>query len=298
MSATCLHLDADAHRHPGCAGCVALLRQLATARTETEHEIRAAAARGEPRQDAERRIADQQAAGLTLRGYLRLDVITERDASGELVQRLASAARPMHDPLTSLLDRAPTPEDAEAGRDEPRPGVWAGEDGADLRRLTQDETDALIRAELLCAASDTEVMDVLAAIGGTVPIPAFSARAPRMQRGGIDSDPLVRVLVRRAWGDRDRQWFELRGVRKGERISQTSICKFPGSLVIWVFVARTWPGEPSLGHALRDGWPGDEIPCETPGGSPSTFRVDDRLREPPDHDASTPSRRVDASRDR
>ena len=28
------------------------------------------------------------------------------------------------------------------------------------------------------------------------------------QRGGIDSDPMVRVLAYRAWKDRDRGWFE------------------------------------------------------------------------------------------
>ena len=33
------------------------------------------------------------------------------------------------------------------------------------------------------------------------------------QRGGIDSDPMVRLLAYRAWGDRDRTWFERRSER-------------------------------------------------------------------------------------
>jgi hypothetical protein len=118
----------------------------------------------------------------------------------------------------SLLDRPETPEDREAERDEPRPGVWAGEPRADLRALTQDETDLLIRRELVASASSADVMNVIAAVGGVVEMPPWHSPVPRCQRGGIDSDPLVRVLARRAWGDRDREWFELRGVWKGDHV--------------------------------------------------------------------------------
>lgn len=108
-----------------------------------------------------------------------------------------------------ILDRDPTPEDREAERDDPRPGVWAGERFADGRRLTQDQTDALIRSELFMRCSIAELDDIVMAVGQ----PVFFAfmvdgwqRPARVQRGGIDSDPLVRVLARRAWGDRDRRW--------------------------------------------------------------------------------------------
>jgi hypothetical protein len=45
-----------------------------------------------------------------------------------------------------------TPEERVAQGEDPRPGVWAGEPGADLRKLTQDQTDALVRCELWSAA--------------------------------------------------------------------------------------------------------------------------------------------------
>lgn len=61
--------------------------------------------------------------------------------------RLSMGTRRSFPPSLLLLDRDPTPEDYEAERDAPRPGVWAGEPGADLRRLTQDETECLIRLE-------------------------------------------------------------------------------------------------------------------------------------------------------
>jgi hypothetical protein len=104
--------------------------------------------------------------------------------------------------------------------------VWAGERGADFRALTQDETDALIRAELVLSATAAQRDEVVRAVGkpcavdlgnahrdGGGGLQAHGILFAHCQRGGIDSDPLVRVLARRAWGDRDRQWFELRAVR-------------------------------------------------------------------------------------
>jgi hypothetical protein len=128
--------------------------------------------------------------------------------------------------VTPLLDRDPTPEDLEAERDQPRPGVWAAEHVADLRALTQDQTDYLIRYELCQLTPPTELAAMLEALGMAAwwtanSPPSWALRlekcAAHRQRGGIDSDPLVRVLARRAWGDRDRQWFEVRGVRKRPR---------------------------------------------------------------------------------
>jgi hypothetical protein len=189
------------------------------------------------------------------------------------------------DPPQPLLDRDPTPEDTEAEHDEPRPGVWAGEDGADLRRLTQDETDALIRAELWQTAMPLE--DLTAAVGSPSGLRLQTPRASALggirmsvattQRGGIDSDPLVRVLARRAWGDRDRQWFELRGVRRGEAVRTVPI---PGPPRSGSSVVLAWPGERSFGVAQYDAAPGERVHVSDSTGVGS-FDVGDRLREPP-----------------
>ncbi len=103
-----------------------------------------------------------------------------------------------------------TPEERAAHDEDPRPGAWAGERGADLRRLSQDETDILIRRELIDAAALAELDDVERACGSpprtrTVTLQANGEdRRVTRQRGGLDSDPLVRLLAYRAWGDRDR----------------------------------------------------------------------------------------------
>jgi len=100
------------------------------------------------------------------------------------------------------LDRAPTEADREAEADEPRPGVWAAEVQGDLRLLTQDQTDALIRLELVLHSDPAERDAIRAACGGEVREVPFDDRPgwpATLQRGGIDSDPLVRILARRAW---------------------------------------------------------------------------------------------------
>jgi hypothetical protein len=122
-------------------------------------------------------------------------------------------------PRPSLFDvRELTPEERAAHDEDPRPGVWTAELGADLRVLTQDQTDALIRGELVHVAAPAEREHVLAVVGGWDGLRSVRvAAAPDLvreitrQRGGIDSDPLVRLLAYRAWGDRDRRWPELRG---------------------------------------------------------------------------------------
>jgi len=126
-----------------------------------------------------------------------------------------------------LLDRDPTPDDRDAERDPPRPGVWAGERGADFRPLTQDQTDRLIRLELIRTCHPDDTAHVIAACGGDADSLQLDRTDPprgmSTQRGGIDSDPLIRVLARRAWADRDRQWFELRAerTRDAARVLQT-----------------------------------------------------------------------------
>jgi len=114
-------------------------------------------------------------------------------------------------PPSLLPDRALTPEERAAIDEDPRPGVWAGEFGADLRQLSQDETDALIRAELWQEVSSRgdDIGEAQGALGAWREVLRLFNGAPyplRVQRGGLDSDPLVRLLAYRAWGNRDRQW--------------------------------------------------------------------------------------------
>jgi len=99
----------------------------------------------------------------------------------------------------SLLDHEPSELDREAELDEPRPGVWR----SDGTPISQAETDLLIRHELFWVTA-AEDRDELRVIVGDI----SGLWIDGEQRGGIDTDPLVRVLARRAWGDRDRGWFE------------------------------------------------------------------------------------------
>lgn len=106
--------------------------------------------------------------------------------------------------------------------DEPRPGVWIEDfteidfgpggvraiDTGDGRTLTQHETDQLIALEL-CEGLVTETARrELAAIANweiRSAIDLGDARA-RRQRGGVHSEPVLRLAAFRAWGDRDRAW--------------------------------------------------------------------------------------------
>jgi hypothetical protein len=110
--------------------------------------------------------------------------------------------------------------------------VWAGEDGADLRTLTQDQTDALIRGELIRSApaaeraalvrDNGEPREVAVLSGAT----ADATAACHVQRGGMDSDP----RARRAW--------EI-ATRGGSRCAVSAI-RTAGSSRCWAVVAVTW----------------------------------------------------------
>ncbi len=117
--------------------------------------------------------------------------------------------------VSGLLDRDPVPGEVEASHDDPRRG-WST-DG--LHQFTQDETDILVRSELHGHGSLPDVLDEAdmrkAALGehrGIEYVDAYQTAqhgrtwmaSASEQRGGIDSDPLVRLLAFRAWGDRDR----------------------------------------------------------------------------------------------
>jgi hypothetical protein len=175
-----------------------------------------------------------------------------------------------HDRPSLLPDRPLTPAERSAHDEDPRQGVWVKDQGADLRKLTQDQTDSLIRRELWQEASsrgEDDMGEIEASLGKPRAVD-LGVRIASCQRGGIDSDPMVRLLAYRAWGDRDRQWFELRGVRKGEAITVTGR----------EMLARARYRDTPCGHALEDGRPGDNLPIVTADGYTTYGRVSDRRR--------------------
>jgi hypothetical protein len=158
-----------------------------------------------------------------------------------------------------------------------RPGVWAGEEGADLRKLTQEQTDALIRGELIRSAPAAERAALIRDYGEPREVvvrsskPAGMSAACHVQRGGLDSDPRVRALAHRAWGDRDARWFALRGVHKGE-----GVMGGPLSPVSPVRRHQMYDG-----RALQDGRPGDVIEIDYGPIGTAWVTVGDGLREEP-----------------
>lgn len=208
MSATCSHPDAAALAYPSCVHCRAHV-------------------------GVRERIPDEPAAAHAYRSWLGnrhiiYDDGPTRDMSrftlycgcGEeaevsIFNDLRPAPQFVVDYLNALLphvcecivgevlvDRDLTPDERAAYDEPPRPGIWVGDIGADGRALSQEETDALIRVRLVHHVDRREVRQL--APGSYMPV--FHTLATR-QRGGIDSDPMVRLLAYRAWGDRDRRWF-------------------------------------------------------------------------------------------
>lgn len=131
--------------------------------------------------------------------------------------------------MTILDERELTDEERAAIADEPRPGVWIEEGGGshignnggvsfttkigDGRVLTQVQTDTLIACEIVsrhttaAGGSSSLVAELLKVVGACAVVALERTIEARQQRGGIHSDPLVRMLAFRAWGDRDRTWF-------------------------------------------------------------------------------------------
>lgn len=146
--------------------------------------------------------------------------------------------------MTVLDERELTDAERAAIADDPRTGVWIEDlidvdcgpggvraiDVGDGRALTQHETDQLIALEIDTgcwsvvarvdhASTDAQVSTEvgqpellvaqaleLAAITSVVGPVSLGAVEAHRQRGGIHSDPLVRLLAFRVWGDRDRAW--------------------------------------------------------------------------------------------
>lgn len=122
----------------------------------------------------------------------------------------------------SLLDeRALTAAEREAIGDEPRPGVWIEEcnsppnDNGDIfadshgdaRILDQHETDSLIAYELLdcvLVGADRARLREIVTLASPIQLAYSNVTAATQQRGGLHSEPLVRLIAYRAWGNRDR----------------------------------------------------------------------------------------------
>lgn len=92
--------------------------------------------------------------------------------------------------------------------------TWADRDGrslGDLRKLNQSETDSLIVMELRARCLPSELEDLKRLWPTLIEVVHYleNKNAPwwfEEQRGGIHSDPLIRVLAFRTWGRRDIQW--------------------------------------------------------------------------------------------
>lgn len=124
-----------------------------------------------------------------------------------------------------LLDeRDLTAEERASVADEPRPGIVLrrssrrGPDGYTLLPpveivLTQQDTNALIETELANhAGNSVAVRDDMLRLFAKPPTQVVVGEPPAAaseQRGGIHEDPVVRLLAFRAFGDRDRDWFDV-----------------------------------------------------------------------------------------
>jgi hypothetical protein len=114
--------------------------------------------------------------------------------------------------MTILDERPLTDAERAAIADEPRPGVWVQNDRSfpgDGRALSQHETDRLIVGELHRMPDQFGQAELVAVVGWPVAIKFDTDKGKQHafeQRGGLHSDPLVRLLAFRAWGDRDRAW--------------------------------------------------------------------------------------------
>jgi hypothetical protein len=265
MSLTCQHSIADAPNHPECQGCRAIPRRESRAAQEWD-----------AMSDDERRRAFA-AMGAASSG--RPDPRPRPDhLHWYHADRLI-----FDDPWcpSLLLDRPLTPDEDVARSEDPRPGVWAGEEPSDLRGLTQEQTDVLIRFELINFASHPDERDDVLAVVGSHPRSARilgQGAIAQAQRGGIDSDPMVRLLAFRAWGDRYRRWAELRGVLAGETVHIVELRTPVAPVdVLYPLVSRRQAGETQTGMAMSDAEPGQLVVVDTVFGD-VTCRVSDRLR--------------------
>lgn len=159
------------------------------------------------------------------------------DGSGDSAVRAALVSQLVDE----VMPLARTDEQRHAVQMMPRPGLWLGSDLADGRELTQTQTDAMVRFELWRtvglgsddahrrvrdAVGEPMVIELeIAAVGATNPKFAKALTRAVSQRAGIDSDPLVRLLAYRTWGERDVMW-PTRAVGKFTEYLERSTLRF------------------------------------------------------------------------
>jgi hypothetical protein len=166
----------------------------------------------------------------------------------------------------SILDeRELTDAERAAIADEPRPGVWIQDADplrgrhfvGDGRLFSQDNTDCLIARELEWSHRVDHAL--LTPWRRTVQVEWDAhLKKPRsapaeQQRGGIHSDPLVRLLAFRAWGDRDRAFLDDTGVLAGEPVTRLNNT-----------IVKAWPSEAPYWVASRNAMPGEQISIRQP----------------------------------
>jgi hypothetical protein len=182
-----------------------------------------------------------------------------------------------------LAARELTPEERSARDEDPRPGVWAGQLYWGGCALTQEQSDTLLRAELIACTTSEERAEFARLVHEPLVLrvnqPGSGVAVAHVQRGGIDSDPLIRLLAYRAWGDRDRRWFEERGVRQGDPVGESRAAMGSNTMPL---VALPWTGDTVLGRAIHDARPGEVVEVERSiGFGRQQCRVSDRLRIEP-----------------
>lgn len=183
-----------------------------------------------------------------------------------------SAARP-----SLFTTRDLTPEERAVHDEDPRPGVWAGQLHWGACALTQEQSDTLLRAELIACVSSKDRAEFARLVHEPIVVRLGQSHSrvavAHIQRGGIDSDPLIRLLAYRAWGDRDRRWFEERGVRTGEWVG----ISYVDTVLV---VAPRWRDDKVVGRACHDARPGEAVEVDR-GFHRLLCRVSDRLRARP-----------------
>ncbi|HET7504300.1 MAG TPA: hypothetical protein VFK02_24935 [Kofleriaceae bacterium] len=190
---------------------------------------------------------------------------------------------PRGNPYPELFpERDLTREERAAHDDDPRPGSCFAPLTGVSHMVSQSDTDLLIRVELWSHApgSARSMFEELMGIPRWRPGAITDPMVPTTyQRGGIDSDPFVRLLAYRAWGNRDRRWFDERGVRAGDLVAQILDAGRRGT-----WVARARPGEPVIGEVVAAARPGElvEIVKRRATVHDTELRVDDRLRDDPE----------------
>lgn len=250
MSKTCAHPDDEALEHLDCEGCRTWVRDVLDSRVSWAPPWVWHGQRLEFYQHPSAQLSSNRAEIIIVddanlsRPLLAVDV----DLSDILATRIVLEdhreqwgseqpevrARLEAMLVDEVLVLARTDEERAAVREVARPGTWFGDENADGRSLTQGDTDMLVRCELWMSRPASKIFDVgefdsvpanrnIRLALGTCGRRMYGERYALKQRGGIDSDPLVRLLAWRAWGERDRDWGDVQLDRDGDVVGGRGI---------------------------------------------------------------------------